>query len=103
MGLIEGEAGGPLFSEAAGAAVPIPAVAELSSAVGSARSAVESTDPHGCSDRAPNGGRGRNDERCEAAVARAFPVGAPDTPGQAELVGAWASAAVAVERCRKTN
>lgn len=90
---------------AAGLAAANPAVADSSSAVGSGRNVVESTNPQGRDARAPNGGQGRNDERCAAVVTQSFPVGEPDTQGQTEPVAvvAQAAAATAVERYRKTD
>jgi len=80
-------------------------MANSTSAVGSARNVVESTNPQGRDAHVPNGGQGRNDEQCAAVVAQAFPVGALDTPGQMEPVPVVASTAAgtAVERCRKTD
>jgi len=79
------------------------AAVDSSPAIGSARSVVESTNPQGRDAHVPNGGQGRNDERCAAAVTRSFPVGEPDTPGQAAAVVASTAAGTAVARCRKTD
>jgi len=78
-----------------------PAVVDSSSAVGLARNVVEPTYPQGRDAHVPNGGRGRNDERCAAAVTQSFPVGEPDT--QASAVASASVAGTAAERCRKTD
>jgi hypothetical protein len=81
--------------------VPIPAVAEPSSAVGSARSAVESTIPRRCSARAPNGNRGHSDKpRAVGALVPAHTAAVLHTPAQAEPVVA---SAAAVARYKKTD